>query len=180
MLNRNYWTGEQPLSWAHKANHLLELTFLNPPNDSTGCSSDYICHEHKWKSCFKPVNTIHQDLNTFYQWVSPKNFQCEIVSTKWLRTNFLSHLSYSTPMWSRFGHPANYLESVLHCMQGIRSRKLYSSFVIGLHQWWGTYLLSQTVWVLRYHWRAAKSITFILKFYLYLIMSKGNFSWLTI
>ena len=51
--------------------------------------------------------------------------------------------------------------------------------------WWfgaglGTYLLSRVAWIVHYHWRAEKSINFILKFDLYLITRKSDFSWLTL
>jgi len=35
---------------------------------------------------------------------------------------------------------------------------------IGLLQGWGAYLLSRAAKIVRYHWWAAKSINFILKF----------------
>jgi len=37
---------------------------------------------------------------------------------------------------------------------------------------WGTYFLSRAAWTVHYRWRAAKSNSFILKFYLYLNMRK--------
>jgi len=41
-----------------------------------------------------------------------------------------------------------------------------------LRQGWGTYLLSRAAWIIHCRWRAAISINFILKFYLYLTMRK--------
>jgi len=51
---------------------------------------------------------------------------------------------------------------------------------VDLLQGWGTYSLSRAAWVVHYRWRATKSINFLLKFYLYLTMTKSDFSWLTI
>ena len=43
----------------------------------------------------------------------------------------------------------------------------------------GTYLLSRAALIVHYRWRVAKSIDFILKVYLYLPMTKNDFSWLS-
>ena len=48
-----------------------------------------------------------------------------------------------------------------------------------LKQGCGNYLLSRTAWIVHYRWRAAKTINFILKFYLHLTMRKSDFFWIT-
>ena len=46
-----------------------------------------------------------------------------------------------------------------------------------LRKGWGTYLLSRTAWIVHYRWQAAKSIDFIIKFYLYLTMTNMGAIW---
>jgi len=60
----------------------------------------------------------------------------------------------------------------LHNWGTARVLHAISCFMKRLKQGWGTYLLSEAARLVDYWWRAAKSINFILKFYLYLNMRK--------
>jgi len=44
--------------------------------------------------------------------------------------------------------------------------------IIALQQQWGTHWLSWAAWIMEYHWRAAESLDFILKFYLYQLQGR--------
>jgi len=64
--------------------------------------------------------------------------------------------------------------------QQTKHKKAPTVTFMALIQGWGTCLLSWAAWIVYYHWRAAKSINFILKLHHYLTMKKSVFSWPTI
>jgi len=128
----------------------------------------YICFERKISTNYRPISRLTYLSNIF------ENVLYTRLKVYFIKNNLLSQQQYGF-----CNNQSTYL-AITDLYENFQNLNKNMSFAVFLCQGCGTYVLSRNAWIVHYRCRAAKSINFILNFYLYLIKRKSDFSWFTI